>query len=139
MNTNGVSMRVGRPVATLLLAMGLVGAVSGCEAVQGASDAANQVNDAATKASLCIDALKLAGFTPDLSDPAKAVEESHKKAEELSALAAKTGDTTLKQAIEGVSTTMSSVTLSDLDPQSAATWAQEKLDLVAKLGNACGN
>lgn len=139
MNTNGVSMHVGRPVATLLLAMGLVGAVSGCEAVQGASDAANQVNDAATKATLCIDALKLAGFTPDLSDPAKAVEESHKKAEELSALAAKTGDTTLKQAIEGVSTTMSSVTLSDLDPQSAADWAQKKLDLVSKLGNACGN
>ncbi|MFD1148205.1 bacteriophage spanin2 family protein [Saccharothrix hoggarensis] len=130
-------MRAGRPVATFLLALGLVGAVSGCEAVQQASDTANQVNQAADKATLCIEALKLAGFTPDTADPQKAMEETQKKAQELNDLAAKAGDTTLKDAITGVSDTMSNVTVQDLDPSNFAAWSQEKLDQVAKLSNAC--
>ncbi|MFE9744968.1 bacteriophage spanin2 family protein [Saccharothrix saharensis] len=130
-------MRAGRPVATLLLAMGLAAAVSGCEAVQQASDTANQVGQAADKAQLCIEALKLAGFTPDATDPQKALEETQQKAEELNALAAKAGDATLQDAITGVSDTMSKVTLEDLNPANIATWSQEKLDQVAKLSNAC--
>jgi hypothetical protein len=131
-------MRAGRPVATLLLALGLVGAVSGCEAVQQASDTANQVGQAADKATLCIEALKLAGFTPDATDPQKALEETQKKAQELNDLAAKAGDTTLQSAITGVSDTMSKVTLEDLNPANIATWSQAKLDQVAKLTAACG-
>ncbi|ONI83849.1 hypothetical protein ALI22I_36055 [Saccharothrix sp. ALI-22-I] len=131
-------MRAGRPVATLLLALGLVGAVSGCEAVQQASDTANQVGQAADKATLCIEALKLAGFTPDATDPQKALEETQKKAQELNDLAAKAGDTTLQNAITGVSDTMSKVTLEDLNPANIATWSQAKLDQVAKLTAACG-
>ncbi|MFE2750689.1 bacteriophage spanin2 family protein [Actinosynnema sp. NPDC059335] len=130
-------MRAGRPLATLLLAVGLAAAVSGCEAVQQASDTANQVGQAADKAQLCIEALKLAGFTPDAADPQKAVEETQQKAKELEDLAAKAGDTTLKDAITGVSDTMGNVTLDDLNPSNIAAWSQEKLDRVAKLSNAC--
>ena len=130
-------MRAGRPVATILLALGLVGAASGCEAVQQASDTANQVGNAADKAQLCVEALQLAGFTPNSADPQKAVEESQAKAEELNKLAEKAGDTTLKDAITGVSDTMSQVTLSDLDPARFAEWSQKKLDQVQKLSNAC--
>jgi hypothetical protein len=130
-------MRAGRPAATLLLALGLAAAVSGCEAVQQASDTANQVGAAADKAQLCIDALKLAGFTPDATDPQKALEETQQKAQELNDLAAKAGDATLKDAITGVSDTMGKVTLEDLNPSNIASWSQEKLDQVAKLSNAC--
>ncbi len=130
-------MRAGRPVATLLLAMGLAAAVSGCEAVQQASDTANSVGQAADKAQLCVEALKLAGFTPDATDPQKALEETQQKAKELNDLAAKAGDTTLQDAITGVSDTMSKVTVEDLNPANIATWSQEKLDQVAKLSNAC--
>ncbi|GGP59011.1 hypothetical protein GCM10010185_34360 [Saccharothrix coeruleofusca] len=124
-------------MATALLALGLIGAVSGCEAVQQASDTANQVGQAADKAQLCVQALQLAGYTPDTANPQAALEETQKKAQELNDLAAKAGDTTLKDAIQGVSTTMSQVTLQDLDPQSLATWTQQKLDQVAKLSQAC--
>ncbi|MFI9007337.1 bacteriophage spanin2 family protein [Actinosynnema sp. NPDC053489] len=130
-------MRAGRPVATFLLAMGLAAAVSGCEAVQQASDTANQVGQAADKAQLCIDALKLAGFTPDATDPQKALEETQQKAKELEGLAAKAGDATLRDAINGVSDTMGKVTVEDLNPANIASWSQEKLDQVAKLSNAC--
>jgi hypothetical protein len=120
-----------------MLALGLIGAASGCEAVQQASDTANQVGQAADKATVCIEALKLANFTPTATDPQKALEETQKKAEELNALAAKAGDATLQDAITGVSDKMSNVTLEDLNPANAAAWAQEKLDTVAKLSNAC--
>jgi hypothetical protein len=130
-------MRPGRPIATFLLAMGLV-AVSGCEAVQQAQDSANAVGQAADKAQLCVDALKLAGFTPDVSNPQAALDETQRKADELNKLAEKAGDTTLKQAIEGVATKMDQVTLSDLNPQSIAGWTQAKLDAVAALSKACG-
>ncbi|MFD7656253.1 bacteriophage spanin2 family protein [Actinosynnema sp. NPDC059797] len=130
-------MRAGRPIATLVLALGLAGAVSGCEAVQEAQNTANQVGQAADKAQLCIEALKLAGFTPDATDPQKALEETQQKAQELNDLAAKAGDTTLQDAITGVAGTMNQVTLEDLSPANIAAWSQEKLDQVAKLSNAC--
>lgn len=130
-------MRAGRPLATILLALGLIGAASGCEAVQQAGEAANQVSGAADKATLCIEALKLAGFTPDATDPHRALEETQKKAEELNDLAAKAGDTTLQNAITGVSDTMSKVTLDDLNPANIAEWSQQKLDQVAQLSSAC--
>ncbi|MEU4446627.1 bacteriophage spanin2 family protein [Actinosynnema sp. NPDC050801] len=130
-------MRAGRPVATFLLAMGLAAAVSGCEAVQQASDTANQVGQAADKAQVCIDALQLANFAPDSTDPQKALEETQKKAQELNDLAAKAGDATVKDAITGMSDTMSKVTLEDLNPANAAAWTQQKLDQAAKLSKAC--
>ncbi|WP_309117199.1 bacteriophage spanin2 family protein [Saccharothrix sp.] len=131
-------MRAGRPVATILLALGLVGAVSGCEAVQQAQDTANSVGQAADKAQLCLDALKLAGFTPNAADPQKAVQETQAKAEELEKLAAKAGDATLKDAITGVSDTMSQLTVNDLDPAKLAEWTSKKLETVNKLSQACG-
>jgi hypothetical protein len=131
-------MRAGRPVAILLLALGLVGAVSGCEAVQQASDTANQVGQAADKATICIEAIKLAGFTPDATDPQKALEETQKKAQELNDLAAKAGDATLQDAITGAADTMNKVTLEDLSPANIATWVEQKSDQVAKLTAACG-
>ncbi|MBB5954990.1 hypothetical protein FHS29_001560 [Saccharothrix tamanrassetensis] len=132
-------MRAGRPVATILLALGLVGAVTGCEAVQQANDTANQVGQAADKAQLCIEAVALAGFTPNVSDPQKAVQETQAKADELGKLAEKAGDATLKDAINGVSETMSNVTLNDLNPAQFAEWSQKKLDQAAKLTAACGS
>ncbi|CAL9674548.1 hypothetical protein SUDANB95_07739 [Actinosynnema sp. ALI-1.44] len=131
-------MRAGRPVATILLALGLVGAVSGCEAVQQAQDTANSVGQAADKAQLCLDALALAGFTPNTADPQKAVQETQAKAEELEKLAAQAGDATLKDAINGVSDTMGQLTVNDLDPAKLAEWTSKKLETVNKLSQACG-
>ncbi|WHT18414.1 bacteriophage spanin2 family protein [Crossiella sp. CA-258035] len=131
-------MRAARPVATALLTLGLFGALAGCGAVQEAANTANKVGDAANKATLCIDALKLASFTPNVADPQKAVEETQKKAKEMEALAAKAGDTTLKGALDGMAKTMNEVTLKDFGPESVANWMKEKADQVAKLTTACG-
>lgn len=120
------------------MTLGLFGAVAGCGAVQQAQDKVNQVNDAATKATVCLDALKLAGFTPSAADPQKALEETQKKAKELEALAAKTGDATLKSAIDGMAKTMNEATLKDFSPAALADWMKTKADQVAKLSSACG-
>ncbi|ACU40289.1 bacteriophage spanin2 family protein [Actinosynnema pretiosum subsp. pretiosum] len=130
-------MRARRTAVTFLLALGVIGSLSACESVQQANEAVNDASQALDKVTLCTEALALAGFTPDATDPQKALEETQKKAEELGALADKSADTTLREAIEGVSTTMEQVTLQDLSPSSIAEWSQEKLDRVARLTSAC--
>jgi hypothetical protein len=132
-------MRGSRSVATVVLALGLAGAASGCDAVNDATNAANSVNNAANKVQLCLDAVKLMGFTPDLSNPQAAVDDAHKKAEEMTKLAGQAGDATLKQALEASAQQLSSVTLSDLDPASAAGWLQQKLDKLNALNSACAS
>ncbi|WNV90754.1 bacteriophage spanin2 family protein [Umezawaea sp. Da 62-37] len=132
-------MRGSRSVATMTLALGLAFAASGCDAVNEATNAANSVGDAANKVQLCVDAVRLMGFTPDLSNPQAAVDDAHKKAEEMTKLAEQAGDTTLKQALTDASTQLSSVTLSDLDPASGATWLQQKLDKLNALNSACAS
>lgn len=131
-------MRARRPFVAALLALGLVGALSACDAVQGASNAANEAGAAIDKVKLCTDAIALAGFSPSTTDPQKALDETRAKADELNKLAEKAGDATLRDAINGVSDTMSSVTLSDFDPAKLAAWSQKKLDQAAKLTAACG-
>ncbi|MCK2237457.1 MULTISPECIES: bacteriophage spanin2 family protein [unclassified Crossiella] len=132
-------MRAARPVATVLLTLGLFGGLAGCGALQQATDTANKVGDVANKATLCIDALKLAGFTPNAADPQKALEETQKKAKELEALAAKAGDATVKTAIDDMAKSMSSVTLKDFGPEALATWLKNKTDQLTKLSTACGS
>ncbi|MBP2477892.1 hypothetical protein JOF53_006764 [Crossiella equi] len=130
-------MRAARPVATALLGLGLLAAVSGCGAVQQAADTANQVGNAATKLQVCGEALKAVTFSPDTTDPQKALEAAQQKGKELADLAAKAGDTTLKQAIDGVAKSMNEVTLQDLSAQSVQDWLQKKADLAAKVTQAC--
>ncbi|WP_199441859.1 bacteriophage spanin2 family protein [Umezawaea beigongshangensis] len=131
-------MRAGRQVATVLLALGLGGTATACGALQEASDTANAVNDTVSKTQLCLEAVQIMGFNPDVSDPQKAVDEAHAKAAQLDELAAKAGDTTLKDAFTDASAKLHEVSVSDLDPANATTWLQEKADRLTALNTACG-
>ncbi|KAA2264606.1 hypothetical protein F0L68_05750 [Solihabitans fulvus] len=117
----------GRSIAVTLAAVGLAGGLVGCSAAAEAKD----------KASVCVDALKLGGFTPDLSDPAKSVEDAHRKAEELGKLADQAGDTTLRDALKGMAQKLTSVKVSDFDPQSVQNWVNSKVSDLDTLRKAC--
>jgi hypothetical protein len=123
--------------AAIVLAVVLVGGLSGCAAAQEAADKVNAANDAVSKAGVCVDALRIAGFTPDIKSPEQALKDTRKKAEELGALANQAPDAAVKTAIDDLSKSMSSVKLDDLKPSSAADWLQEKANLVNKLSSAC--
>lgn len=114
---------------TTLLLCGLLtlGSVAGCAEVSGAAD----------KASICVDALKLAGFTPNLSDPAKAAADAERTSRELSELADKAADTTLRDALEGMADKVGELDVRDLDPSTATRWAQEKATTLDTLTRAC--
>jgi hypothetical protein len=124
-------MHAARPLVALAIALGVAGGVTGCDAVNEATDKANQVSQGIDKAKACADAIGLVGFTPDMSDPQKALEETKAKAEELNKLADQSADASVKQALEEAAKGMSSV-------NSAADWVQQKADLLAKVTQACG-
>jgi hypothetical protein len=125
-------MRVARPLVALAIAVGVVGGVGACQAVSDVTDQANQVSQGIDKAKACADAVGLLAWTPDTSDPQKALEETKAKAEELEKLAAQTPDEQVKTALDEAAKGMNNV-------QSAADWVQQKADLVAKVSQACGS
>ncbi|GLZ30377.1 hypothetical protein Lesp02_25660 [Lentzea sp. NBRC 105346] len=125
-------MRVARPLAALAIALGVAGGLTGCDAVQDAANTANQVGQGIDKAKACADAVGLLAWTPDMSDPQKALEETKAKAEELQKLAAASPDQQVKSALDEAAKGMGNV-------QSAADWVQQKADLVQKVSEACGS
>ncbi|MCX2950756.1 hypothetical protein AB0G82_38160 [Streptomyces anulatus] len=114
-------MRLVGPLAAAVIAMG---SLTACDAIQGVSNTADKVK-------LCADAISLVGFTPDMSDPQKALEETQAKAKELETLANSAPDEQVKKALEEAANGMQNV-------GSAADWVQQKADLAAKVSSACG-
>lgn len=114
-------MRVVGPLVAAVIALG---SLTACDTIQGVSDTADKVK-------LCADAISLLGFSPDLSDPQKALEDTQAKAKELENLANSAPDEQVKKALEEAANGMQNV-------NSAADWVQKKADLVAKVSSACG-
>ncbi|HEX8869514.1 MAG TPA: hypothetical protein VF821_27880 [Lentzea sp.] len=113
-----------RVVGTLAAAVIALGSLTACDTIQGVSDTADKVK-------LCADAIQLVGFSPDLSDPQKALEDTKAKAAELEKLANSSPDEQVKKALDEAANGMQNV-------GSAADWVQQKADLVAKVSAACG-
>ena len=114
-------MRLVGPLAAAVIALG---SLTACDTIQGVSDTADKVK-------LCADAIQLLGFSPDMSDPQKALEDTKAKAAELEKLASSSPDEQVKKALEEAANGMQNV-------GSAADWVQQKADLVAKVSAACG-
>ncbi|WP_439661798.1 bacteriophage spanin2 family protein [Lentzea sp. HUAS TT2] len=113
-----------RLVGPLVAAVIALGSLTACDAIQGVSNTADKVK-------LCADAISLLGFSPDMSDPQKALEETQAKAKELETLANSSPDENVKKALEEAANGMQNV-------NSAADWVAQKADLAAKVSSACG-
>jgi methyl-accepting chemotaxis protein len=114
-------MRLIGPLAAAVIALG---GLTACDTIQGVSDTADKVK-------LCADAIQLVGFSPDMSDPQKALEDTKAKATQLEELANSAPDEQVKKALEEAANGMQNV-------NSAADWVTQKADLVAKVSAACG-
>jgi hypothetical protein len=122
--------------APVVISAGLVIALTGCDAIEGVQQTADSVSNGVTTATVCVDAIRIAGFSPDAADPQAAVDKAKSTGDELSALAAKATDTTVNQAINDLATTMKETTVQDLTSGPAA-WLQRKADQVSALTKAC--
>ena len=109
--------------------MGL--ALAGCDALDGASDKLD-------KAQVCTRAISAAGYTPDLSNPTRSVQEAHERADELRALAGQTGDADLQRELRDLADQMGSLSTADVNPSGAASWASTKLAQLNDVQRACG-
>lgn len=119
-----------------VLVFTLAWGVAACDSVRQASDNVIQATD---QASICAEALRLAGFTPDVSNPEKAAQEAQRTSEDLSKLAEQAPDATLREALTDLSNQMGQLRPAELDPASVATWAQEKVVMVNTLSRACSS
>jgi hypothetical protein len=108
--------------------------LAGCDSV---NDAANTVGAATDKASICVEALKLAGFYPDLGNPEQAAKDAKKTSEDLARLADQAADTTLRQALTDMSRKVGELGPGDIQPSKVTSWAAEKVNTVDTLTRAC--
>jgi hypothetical protein len=122
--------------APAVLGAGLVIALAGCGAIEEVQQTADSVSNGVTTATVCVDAIRIAGFTPDAADPQAAVDKAKATGDELAALGAKATDTTVNQAINDLATTMKETTVQDLASGPAA-WLQRKAEQVSALTKAC--
>lgn len=114
----------------LLLLPLLALALTGCDALNTASDTLD-------KAEVCTQALRAAGFQPDLSNPDKTIADAKQRSEELRDLAAKTTDAEVKQELNEMADKLNQLGPEDLDPASSVAWAQDKLNTYNQLQAAC--
>ncbi|OLR90539.1 bacteriophage spanin2 family protein [Actinokineospora bangkokensis] len=121
-------------LAVLVCATALVGGVSGCDSVREATGAASSATD---KASICLEALKLANFTPSEQDLEQTASDAKRRSDELRALADRAADTTLRDALTAMSDKVSELDTSDLDPGKVTDWVGRKVDALNALTQAC--
>jgi hypothetical protein len=122
--------------APVVISAGLLIALTGCDAIEGVQQTADSVSNGVSTATVCVDAIRIAGFTPDAADPQAAVDKAKTAGDELAALGAKATDTTVNEAINDLATTMKETTVQDLASGPAA-WLQRKADQVSALTKAC--
>jgi hypothetical protein len=122
--------------APVVISAGLLIALTGCGALEEVQQTADSVSNGVSTATVCVDAIRIAGFSPDAADPQAAVDKAKSTGDELTALAAKATDTTVNQAINDLATTMKETTVQDLASGPAA-WLQRKADQVSALTKAC--
>ncbi|WP_018682695.1 bacteriophage spanin2 family protein [Actinokineospora enzanensis] len=121
-------------LATLALATALLGTLTACETVREAS---NTASNAADKATVCVQALELANFTPSSQDLDKTAEDAKKTVDELNELSHKTADQAVKDAINDMSAKINELAVPDLNPANITAYAKNKIDAFAALTNAC--
>nr|WP_042179714.1 bacteriophage spanin2 family protein [Kibdelosporangium sp. MJ126-NF4]CEL13986.1 hypothetical protein [Kibdelosporangium sp. MJ126-NF4]CTQ88354.1 hypothetical protein [Kibdelosporangium sp. MJ126-NF4] len=114
----------------------LVIALTGCDAVKGAQQAAEGASNAASTVQVCAEALKIAAFNPDTANPEAAAQGAKDAGQKLSDLAGKATNTTVNQALTDLSTTFKETTATDV-VNGSTNWIKTKADQVAALTKAC--
>lgn len=121
-------------IRRLLLAALLLSGLTACDQVKQVSDTVGSATD---KAGICVQALKLAGFTPNLSDPAQAARDAKKTSDDLAQLANQSPDATLTKALGDMSHKVGELTTGNLTPARVTDWASSKASTAAALTKAC--
>ncbi|SER79591.1 bacteriophage spanin2 family protein [Actinokineospora terrae] len=117
-----------------LSAAALLGTLTACDTVREATSSAS---NAADKTSICIEAVRLAGFTPSTQNLEQTAEDAKKTSDDLTKLADRAADTTVRDAINGMADQIATLDVPNLDPATVAGWTKQKLDAFNTLTQAC--
>jgi len=125
---------ISRVAAVVVLTAVLAAGLTGCDRVREASDTVGTASD---KVSICAEAIRLAGFTPDVSNPERAAQEAKDKAEDLRRLAGQTPDKALQGALNDMANKVGELRAQDITAPKVAAWATEKATTLKALTRAC--
>jgi hypothetical protein len=114
----------------LILTPMLALALAGCDALDTASNTLD-------KAQVCSKAISAAGYTPDLTNPTKSVQEAQQRADELRKLAEQTSDADLQRQLRELADQMGTLKAADVNPSGVASWASTKLEQLNDVQRAC--
>jgi hypothetical protein len=123
-----------RTSVTISLVVTLASGLVACDSVQ---EGANTVGQATDKAAICVDALRLAGYTPDLSNPQQAADDAKRTADDLAQLAEQAPEAALRDALTGMSNQIGELNPANITPAGVADWTEEKLTMLDTLRRAC--
>lgn len=109
----------------------LVLALAGCDALDTASNTLD-------KAQVCSKAITAAGYSPDLSNPTKSVQEAQQRADELRKLSEQTTDVDLQRELRELADQMGTLKATDVNPSGVASWVSAKLEQLQAVQRSCG-
>lgn len=130
-------MRARKHLAAAVLALPLLAGMTACGGIQQAQEGISNGQQQLDKAQSCLDALKIANFTPSFSDPQQAQADAQAKVQEIQALADRTADQTLKQNLMDVKASVQQVADGQVTLENSADWVLKQLDTYQRVTSTC--
>jgi hypothetical protein len=137
-------MRARKQLVAATLALPALVGLAGCGELQQAQEQAQQAQKQVQQAqqgldnaSACLQALKVANFMPNLTDPGKAQADAQAKVDEIGKLAEQTADQTLRQNLLDVRGSVQQVASGQVSPATSAAWMQGQLNKYQVVAGTC--
>ncbi len=121
-------MRARKQLVVLALTLPLTAGVAAC-----GSEAQQTVDTAQT----CLEATRIANFTPSWNDAEKAKAEAQQKADEAARLAEQAGNATIREHLTNVQNSLQKVADGQVNAQQTGAWLQEQYQNYEALTAAC--
>ena len=111
--------------------------LAGCGQIQETQQQLDQAQQGLDKATACLDALDVVGYTPNLADVEQAQGDARAKADEIGALAQRVGDKTLQDNLLDVQASLEQVAGGQITLQNGLNWSQQHLERTAAIATTC--
>ncbi|QGK71420.1 hypothetical protein GIY23_19595 [Allosaccharopolyspora coralli] len=121
-------MRARKQLVVLALALPLTAGVAAC---------GSEAQQTADTAQTCLEATRIANFTPNWNDAEQAKTEAQQKADEVAGLAEQAGDATIREHLTNVQNSLQKVADGQVKAEETGAWIQEQYRNYEALTAAC--
>ncbi len=130
-------MRAGKQL--IVVAALALPVLAGCGQFQETQEQLDQAQQGLDKASACLDAVEVGGYTPNLADLDQAQDDARAKADEIGALAQRVGDQTLQDDLLDVQASLEQVATGQINLQNGLNWSQQHMEKTTAIASTCAD